>query len=134
MDVNQKGMKGMIKVIDDLTDRGLYVFPAFDDHSPIDLIAVDDNGVVIRLQVKYRQPMQGKKSVKYELHARSVVNGKVVPIDRNMIDGWALYASASSKVVYIPISAMDDKTSMVIDPDRDYGAWAVWQRQHPAKV
>jgi len=57
MDVNQKGVKGLIKVIDDLQDKGAYCFTAFDDHSPVDIIALLKNGKTVRLQVKYRSRM-----------------------------------------------------------------------------
>lgn len=41
MNCNEKGSRGLIKVVDDLQMQGFFVFLAFDDHSPIDLIAVD---------------------------------------------------------------------------------------------
>ena len=87
MNVNEKGVKGLIKVIDNLQENGYYVFPAFDDHSPIDLIAVDREGKSYQLQVKYRERDPRKKSEKYDIQATSVVNGKKIPIDRSMIDG-----------------------------------------------
>ena len=81
MNVNQKGVKGLIKVIDDLCDRGWYTFPAFDDHSPVDLVAMSPHGKVIRLQVKYRSRMLNRAAEinRYELPTKSVVDRKVVP-------------------------------------------------------
>lgn len=121
MNVNEKGVRGLIKVLDDVAERGMFAFPAFDDHSPVDIIVMTKTGRTIRLQVKYRTPMSNKVSERYELHARSVVNGKAVPIDRSMIDGWAVYLSGSNKVKYIPVSALDGKKQIVIDPGKDYG-------------
>ncbi len=126
MNVNEKGVKGLIKVLDDVAERGFYAFPAFDDHSPVDLIVMDRTGSTKRLQVKYRAPMANKVSERYELHARSVVNGRAVPIDRSLIDGWAVYLSGCSRVKYIPVEALDGKSSIVIDPEKNYGDWAGW--------
>ena len=119
MNVNQKGVKGLIKVIDNLQESGYYTFPAFDDHSPIDLIAVDQNGKSYRLQVKYRESDKHKKSERYSFPASSVVNGKRVPIDKSMIDGWAVYLAEANKVVYIKKSMVS--STLTIDPSKDYG-------------
>ena len=122
MNVNEKGVKGLIKVLDDISEKGLYAFPAFDDHSPVDLIVMTKKGKLIRLQIKYREPMANKKTVeRYELHARSIVNGKVIPIDRSLIDGWAVYLQGRNCVKYIPVSALEGKNSILIDPDKPYG-------------
>ena len=120
MNVNEKGVKGLIKVIDDLQSNGVYCFTAFDDHSPVDVIALFPNGDTARLQVKYRTRMAGKKSERYELIAASVVNGKKIPIDRNMIDGWAVYLEDAKKVVYISCKLLDGKMGLIINPDEQY--------------
>ena len=131
MNVNQKGVKGLIKVIDDLQDRGYYTFTAFDDHSPVDLIALSSEGVSKRLQVKYRQKDPRKLSERYEISAVSVVNGKKIPIDRSMIDGWAIYLSDSNKVVYIKKELLNDKIGLTIDPNKDYGELDEWFKSAP---
>lgn len=120
MNVNEKGVSGLIKVIDDLQSKGIYTFTAFDDHSPVDLIALLPNGRTARLQVKYRTRMKNKVSERYELHASSVINGKRVPIDRSMIDGWAIYLEERKTVVYISCELVDGKCGLVIDPDKQY--------------
>lgn len=121
MNVNEKGVKGLIKVIDDIQDRGMFCFTAFDDHSPVDVIALTSAGKTIRLQVKYRTRKGNSKSEKYELVAASVVNGKKIPIDRSMIDGWAVYLEEAKKVVYISCKLLEGKKSLVIDPTVNYG-------------
>ena len=131
MNVNEKGVKGLIKVMDDLSDRGLYNFPAFDDHSPVDLIIMNKQGELRRMQVKYRTPMPGKRSERYELHARSMVNGKVVPIDRSLIDGWAVYMAGCKQVKYISVSALEGKNQIVIDPEKSYGELDEWLKSAP---
>lgn len=106
MNVNEKGNLGLIKVIADLYNRGLHCYTPFDDYSPVDLIALDMSGKVTRIQVKYRSP---DKVGRYEVSARSVVNGVSRPIDKTMIDKWAIYLSDKDKVVYLPVDIMEGK-------------------------
>lgn len=114
MNVNEKGVKGLIKVMDDLSDKGYLLFPAFDDHSPVDLIVMTKTGKVIKLQVKYRSSEKTKTKHKYVLSLYSVVNGKKIPIDRSIIDGYAVYLSDHNIVKYIPISYFDDVNTKCI--------------------
>ena len=118
MNVNQKGVKGLIKVIDNLQDRGYFSFPAFDDHSPVDIIALDQNGKTFRLQVKYKSD--------YELRTSSVVNGKRVEINRDMIDGWAIYLENEKKVVYLNKDVMLNRKYLKINIEKDYGELGEW--------
>jgi hypothetical protein len=106
MNVNEKGNLGLIKVIGDLYSKGFTVFTPFDDYNPVDCIALDSEGKSFRLQIKYRSPGRGDR---YEIAASSVVNGKGVAINRNLIDCWAIYLSDIDRVVYMPISIMNGK-------------------------
>ena len=115
MNVNEKGNVGLIKVMADLYSKGYHCFTPFDDHSPVDLISLDKTGQVKRLQVKYRS--LSEKRNRYELAARSVVNGKSIPLDRDLIDGWAVYLADADSVVYIPLDTMDGKGVHYIKPD-----------------
>jgi hypothetical protein len=114
MNVNEKGNIGLIKVMADLYSKGYHCFTPFDDHSPVDLISLDNTGKARRLQVKYRSLNKNRNH--YEISARSVVNGKTIPIDRNLIDGWAIYLADIDTVVYMPISKMDGKGVHYIKP------------------
>lgn len=115
MNVNEKGNVGLIKVMADLYSKEYHCFTPFDDHSPVDLISLDKNGRTCRLQVKYRS-LDIKRN-RYEIAARSVVNGKIVPIDRNLIDGWAIYLSDVDRVIYMPVETMKGKKVHYINPD-----------------
>ena len=107
MNVNQKGNIGLLKVISDLYDKGFTAFKPFDDYNPVDLIAMDPAGKTFRLQVKYRS--MDPKSKRYEIAARSMVNGKSVPIDKSLLDCWAVYLADLDRVVYMPVSIMEGK-------------------------
>lgn len=132
MNVNQKGVKGLIRVIDDLVDRGWYAFPAFDDHSPVDLVAMSPSGKIARLQIKYREKIAVNKTKEsYIIEARSVVNGKSTPIDRSLIDGWALYMADRKEVIYISVDTMGDRNSITVDPTKNYGELDEWFKSAP---
>ena len=115
MNVNEKGNVGLIKVMADLYSKGYHCFTPFDDHCPVDLISLDKTGQVRRLQVKYRS--LSEKRNHYEISANTVINGKGRPIDRNLIDGWAIYLSNVDKVIYMPIEKMNGKGVHYIKPD-----------------
>lgn len=121
MNVNEKGNIGLIKVMADLYSKGYHCFTPFDDHSPVDLITLDETGNTRRLQVKYRSISEKRNH--YELSARSVVNGKVIPINRSLIDGWAVYLANEDKVVYLSLDVMEGKGVHYIKPGtfEDYG-------------
>jgi len=120
MNVNEKGTLGLIKVLEAVTLLGWYAFPAFDDHSPVDLLIMSKTGKVLRLQIKYRTRMSRVEVERYELAAKSIVNGKLVPIDRSLIDGWAVYMADRNEVKFVPISAMKNKLSINLNPDTEY--------------
>jgi len=121
MNVNEKGNIGLIKVMADLYSKGYHCFTPFDDHSPVDLITLDKTGNARRLQVKYRSVSEKRKH--YELSARSVVNGKTIPIDRTLIDGWAVYLADEDKVIYLSLDIMEGKGVHYIKPGtyEEYG-------------
>ena len=110
MNVNQKGVKGLIKVID-------HCFLPFDDHSPVDLIAMNQDGSIFRIQVKYRSK---NTRGRYELTTVSVVNGKRIPINRNFIDGWAIYLADDDRVIFISKKDMEGSVSLSIDLNLNY--------------
>lgn len=115
MNVNEKGNIGLIKVMADLYTKGYHCFTPFDDHCPVDLISMDKNGSCKRLQVKYRS--LSEKRNHYELSACSIVNGKSIPINRSLIDCWAVYLANEDKVIYINVSLMEGKGVHYIKPE-----------------
>lgn len=127
MNVNEKGVKGLIKVLDDLSDKNYLLFPAFDDHSPVDLIVMTRKGQIIRLQIKYRSGKFTSTKCKYEVPLYSVVNGKKIQIDRSIIDGYAVYLADHKIIKYIPIQYMDDvQWCKCIYPDDEFELMENW--------
>lgn len=108
MNSNEKGVVGLIQVVADLYSKGFTCFLPFDDYNPVDCIALNNQGKAFRLQVKYKSP---NKHNSYDVAAFSVVNGKKIKINRDLIDFWAIYLADKNKVVYMRVDAMQGKNS-----------------------
>lgn len=83
-------------------------------------------GKTLRLQIKYREPITRLQVERYELAAKSTINSKAVPIDRNLIDGWAVYLANRNEVKFVPLSAMGNKKSINLDPEAKYDDLNNW--------
>lgn len=126
MNTNEKGNVGLIKVIDDLYQKGFTCFLPFDDYNPIDCIAVNANGIPFRLQVKYKTK---NKYGSYVIKAYSVVNGTMIKINKKLIDYWAVYMSERNEIVYMRVDAMTKETKH-INPDK-IGELDEWFKSAP---
>ena len=102
MNTNQKGYIGLTRTVAELAEMGYEVFLPQHDYSAIDLIVVNEAGESRRVQVKYRETKDGVVTIPLN----TVVNGKKIPINRDKIDGWAVYVPEApdvmSRVLYIP--------------------------------
>lgn len=111
MNVNEKGNIGLLKVINDLYDKGFHCYLPFDDYSVVDCIAMNKEGKSFKLQVKFRSKNEYGS---YEFHASSVINGKRVLVTKDIIDFWAIYLADLDKIVYISNSIFDSQKSFHI--------------------
>jgi hypothetical protein len=97
INTSRKGAIGVAAVVKALVIQGWDVFTPFDDHSPIDLIAIF--GIIThRLQVKYRKL---NSDGLIDVPLASVVNGKRIPINIGLIDGWAIYVPELDTVAFV---------------------------------
>jgi len=104
MNVNQKGVIGLIEVIRDLAKNGYECFTPIHDYSPVDLIVLNKDYNPIRIQVKYKTA--DDKGV-VEIQHYTMVNGKRVRINHSAIDGWAIYCPDVDSVIYISKHEID---------------------------
>jgi hypothetical protein len=110
MNVNAKGAYGLIEVIRDLTRKGYECFLPFDDHGPVDVIAMDrETFKTYRLQVKYRTAEGGMVEVQF----RTISMGVHSKINFDAIDGWACYNPDADVVVYISKGDIDETKKAV---------------------
>ena len=105
MNVNEKGAVGLIEVIRDLTKKGYECFTPIHDYSKVDLIVMNKDSQLLKLQIKYRTTVRDKIDVGFH----SVVNSKKVPMDLSVIDGWAVYCPEVDKVVYVHKSEINSE-------------------------
>ena len=103
MNVNQKGVIGLIEVIRDLTRQGYECFTPIHDYSAVDLIVMDEKFNTFKIQVKYRETYRGIIDVPF----KTMVNGKSKAIDLTAIDGWAVYCPEVDHVVYVGKHELD---------------------------
>jgi len=96
MNTNEKGNIGQIEVIRDLAKLGYEIFLPMHDYSAVDLIAMKDSKIY-RLQIKYRTLNRGMIDIQFS----TTINGKKVPINFELIDGWAVYCPEIDSVVYV---------------------------------
>ena len=111
MNVNTKGIIGQLEVSLDLLKKGYQVFSPISDYSAIDLIAMNKKGTCARIQVKYRH--FNKENV-ISINTASVVNGKAIPVNFNLIDGYAIYCPELEDIVYVPKNVCENKTCLLI--------------------
>jgi hypothetical protein len=103
VNVNVKGTIGLAIVNADLIKRGFLTFHPYCDHSPIDLIASDQKGSLVRIQVKYRRIKKGV----IEVPLYSIVNGKMQATDLSRLDAYAVYSPDIDSVAYLPTALIN---------------------------
>lgn len=109
MDTNSKGTVGLAAVMFDLTKRGYSLFLPMADTTSVDLIACNVEMQPRRLQVKYRSLQKGA----IHIPVYSVVGGKMIPINTQQIDVWAIYCPDNQQVYYMPTSYLSSKKNSI---------------------
>lgn len=118
--------KGDIAVgytIANLFANGFSVCLPVSEHLPFDLIAVNEQCEVARVQVKYTRLK--KKRLVLKLRS-SYANRKGVftkTIDRNMIDGYSIYCPDLDKVFYVGKSFIPSKSVNSYSVNPTVGKW-----------
>lgn len=110
MNVNQKGTTAEAKVLVKLIDMGYQVFMPFSDASVIDMVASDSNGILRRIQVKYRA-IEKRTQNRILIQMFSVVNGTKIDIDRSMVDGYAVYNPDFDRVYFLPMTILFNRVN-----------------------
>lgn len=98
MHAKKKGNIGESAVILDLIRQGYDVFTEFGDNSKVDLIALDDDGIPFKIQVKYIEPKNGK----IVIHAKKSGPNYKYKYTTKDVDWFAVYIPGPNICVYIP--------------------------------
>jgi hypothetical protein len=97
-----KGDEGLGQVIGDLMASGLQVAVPLSEHLPFDLIAIDDDGAMRRVQVRYRTSVDAAQ-VRCQLgNSWADRNGTHKRrFDASSIDALAIYCPSPKTFVYL---------------------------------
>ena len=109
MTVNDKGNIGLSKAVAEFVELGYDVFLPLADTDVIDLLVVNKNGDICRVQIKYRS-ITNKGVI--TVQTSGVINGKRVNINKNKIDYYVIYCPDNKKIYYVPISVFDNRNSI----------------------
>jgi hypothetical protein len=105
----RRGALGEIAVAHDLMEHGLDIFMPIHQHSPFDLIAVDDQYRTMRVQVRHRGADNGLISVAlHTIHTNSA-GVQVKPMKMDAIDCLAVYCPTNRRCYYLPVAAVRGK-------------------------
>lgn len=97
-----KGDTGLIQVIADLNKNGIKVALPISEHLPFDLIAINLDGKLSRISVKYRTI---NKSGNISLSLRTISSNsqgyKIKYVNMNDVDAFALYCPETNSCYYV---------------------------------
>src|SRR3954471_9913381 len=106
-----KGDLGLAMVIADLTKKGCYICLPISEHLPFDLVVVNNEGNIARVQVKYRTAVNGTVEVPLRSVYSNSQGARAVRNDFSKFDAYAIYCPDTEKVYYYPVSEVGGKTS-----------------------
>jgi hypothetical protein len=110
-----KGDLGVAAVIHDLAEHDIAVFLPLSEHQPIDLIAMNRQGQIARIQVKYRK-MSDVGAI--TLYFRSIYSDSsgvhVTPTDLSAIDCFAIYCPENREIYYVRVDDLPSRGSKTI--------------------
>jgi hypothetical protein len=107
---SKKGVKGLVNVMADLTNKEYFPFLPISDINIIDLVVANQELDLKKMQIKYRSINKGK----IEIPTESVVNGKKVKLDVSKVDLWAVYCPDNKQVYYISSKELIGKTALTL--------------------
>jgi hypothetical protein len=114
-----KGDKGTGNVIADLLSKGIQVCLPLSEHLPFDLVAVKQDGTLIRVSVKYRT---SKKSSVFVAFASSYSDSHGVhtkAADKSLIDLLAIYCPETNEVYYLIPSHFDGSVTLRLEEPKN---------------
>lgn len=96
-----KGDIGLGYVISDLLSKEISVCLPISEHLPFDLIAVKNNGSLLKVSVKYRKVKKNVVTVQMRSTYSDSKRSYSKEIDKNLIDLIAIYCPDTNEVYYI---------------------------------
>jgi len=114
-----KGDKGTGKVIADLLSKGIQVCLPLSEHLPFDLIAVKNDGTLMRVSVKYRTVIRETVSVAFKSSYSDSHGVHIKDVDKSLIDLLAIYCPETNLVYYVLPSNFDKSVTLRIKESKN---------------
>lgn len=114
-----KGDKGTGNVIADLLSKGIQVCLPLSEHLPFDLIAVKEDGSLLRVSVKYRTLKKGSVYVVFSNSYSDSHGVHTKEIDKNLIDLLAIYCPETKEVYYVIPSEFDKSVTLRVEESKN---------------
>lgn len=114
-----KGDKGTGNVIADLLSKGIQVCLPLSEHLPFDLIAIKNEGTLLRVSVKYREIKNGSVSVSFRSSYSDSKGVHTKEVDKNMIDLLAIYCPQTALVYYVDPFKFDKNVTLRIEESKN---------------
>lgn len=102
MNTKDKGNLGEAKVLADLISKKLNVAQPFGDNLPFDLIAIDTNYFMYKVQVKYSTLKDGKITLRKQKWSSNTKRNYVSAYGDGEVDVYAIFCEDVDKVFYVP--------------------------------
>jgi hypothetical protein len=106
-------------VIADLLSKGIQVCLPLSEHLPFDLIAVKQDGSLLRVSVKYRTLKKGSVYVVFSSSYSDSHGVHTKEIDKNLIDLLAIYCPETKEVYYVIPSNFDKSVTLRVEESKN---------------
>jgi hypothetical protein len=114
-----KGDKGTGNVIADLLSKGIQVCLPLSEHLPFDLIAVKEDGRLMRVSVKYRTLKKGSVIVAFTSSYSDSHGVHIKAVNKSLIDLLAIYCPDSKEVYYVIPSQFDKTVTLRVEESKN---------------
>lgn len=98
-----KGDIGLTAVVADLTKHGLYACLPISEHLPFDLVVVDGQHRIAKVQVKYRTIVNGTLPCRLDTSWSNSRGTHSTTFDRTAVDGIAIYCADTDECHYVHV-------------------------------
>lgn len=114
-----KGDRGTGNVIADLLSKGIQVCLPLSEHLPFDLIAVNNDGTLLRVSVKYREIKNGCVNVSFRSSYSDSKGVHTKHIDKNLIDLLAIYCPQTNTTYYVNPHKFDKSVTLRVEESKN---------------
>jgi len=114
MNSKNKGNVGEAKVLADLIDKGYGIAQPFGDNLPFDLLAIDAQLNIHKVQVKYATLTNGCVCLRNQRWSSNTKRNYVNKYAPNEVDVFAVYVPERDCILYIPTAAVGSATVLKV--------------------